>query len=293
MRSMGIGSGNDWKLAAIPDGFNAGGAWMLPRTAGAMTSRYAARVTVEGSGIGAKGSNVVGAGLLTIEGLGTGGLIAGAIGVADITITADGSIKAIISGVGAATITIDGVLTTGALGWLVGTGTLTVDATMNTYAIGWMIGTTDYTTELTTQAIAQEVWRSIATDFDDPGSMGEKLNDAGAAANPWTEDLPGSYIAGQAGHIIGTNLDAKVSEAGGGTPTEIADAVWDDLDAQFLLGCIKNKKYLSKENSTWYLIIKDHTETTDIIKKALKDKDGNNISDIAAGALAQELVSSV
>ena len=83
---------------------------------------------------------------------------------------------------------------------------------------------------------------------------------------------------------------------GGGTPPtvgEIADAVWADTDAQFLLGCIRNKKYLTKEGLIWYLVIKDDAGVSDILKKALKDKNGNNITDIQAGILAQELASSV
>jgi hypothetical protein len=49
--------------------------------------------------------------------------------------------------------------------------------------------------------------------------MGEKLNDAGAASNPWTEALPGAYSEGTAGKIIGTaTYMAKVWPlAGAGT----------------------------------------------------------------------------
>lgn len=72
-----------------------------------------------------------------------------------------------------------------------------------------------------------------------------------------------------------------------------------DFDARIvaqtalLVSYMKNKKYLSKEGSVWYLIIRNDSNTDDILKKALKDKDGNNISDIEAGTLAQELASSV
>jgi hypothetical protein len=44
-----------------------------------------------------------------------------------------------------------------------------------------------------------------------PGSIGGKINSAAAAGDPWTADIPGTYMAGQAGFIVGTNLDAKVS----------------------------------------------------------------------------------
>jgi hypothetical protein len=75
------------------------------------------------------------------------------------------------------------------------------------------------------------------------------------------------------------------------TPTE-HDKVMSIPNIQ-LTDYIKNKKYLSKEGSTWYLIIKNDSGTADILKKALKDKNGNDISDISAGAVAEEWASSV
>ncbi len=37
------------------------------------------------------------------------------------------------------------------------------------------------------------------------------MNNAGAAANPWDESLPGAHVAGTAGYIIGTNINATIS----------------------------------------------------------------------------------
>jgi len=64
-------------------------------------------------------------------------------------------------------------------------------------------------------------------------------------------------------------------------------------DTAFLLSCIRNKKYLSKVGSTWYLIIRNAGDTADILNKALKDKGGADITDITAGAMSSELASSV
>ena len=60
-----------------------------------------------------------------------------------------------------------------------------------------------------------------------------------------------------------------------------------------LVSFVKNKRYLEKVSSAWYLVIRDDGDHTDILRKALKDKNGNNISDIEAGILATELESSV
>jgi hypothetical protein len=56
---------------------------------------------------------------------------------------------------------------------------------------------------------------------------------------------------------------------------------------------IYNKKSLVKNGSIWELIIYDNDNITPILNKALKDKNGNNITDLVAGILAEELQSSV
>ena len=66
-----------------------------------------------------------------------------------------------------------------------------------------------------------------------------------------------------------------------------------DTAVEFIISCIKNKKYLVKESSVWYLVIRNTADDANIVKKALKDKDSSNITDISAGILAQELLTSV
>ena len=72
-----------------------------------------------------------------------------------------------------------------------------------------------------------------------------------------------------------------------------ATEVWANADAQFLLKIIKNKKTLEKAAGIWKLIIYDDDDSTPILQKDIKDKDGNDITDLAAGVLAQELRSTV
>jgi hypothetical protein len=40
---------------------------------------------------------------------------------------------------------------------------------------------------LSPEGLANAVWNRLATDADQPGTMGAKLNDAGGASNPWTD----------------------------------------------------------------------------------------------------------
>ncbi len=70
-----------------------------------------------------------------------------------------------------------------------------------------------------------------------------------------------------------------------------ADALGLDLDT--MLAYVRNKKRLEKVGSTWYLVIRDAGDNVDILRKPLKDKNGNEITDIVAGVMASEGASSV
>jgi hypothetical protein len=50
-----------------------------------------------------------------------------------------------------------------------------------------------------------------ASSHNTANTIGAKINAAGSASDPWSVSLPGSYTSGQAGYIVGTNLNAAVS----------------------------------------------------------------------------------
>lgn len=94
----------------------------------------------------------------------------------------------------------------------------------------------------------------------------------------------------------------------GGSPSPVADTVIGaeimtvvndlevtlDAPVSFLMDCIKNKKYLVKSGSTWYLKIRNTADTADIVSKALKGTDGTTeITDVTAAALGMEIKSTV
>lgn len=89
-----------------------------------------------------------------------------------------------------------------------GTG-LTVAAVSG--AVGSVTGAVGSVTGLTNATIADQVWDEILSGHVVSGSTGEALGAAGAAGDPWITALPGAYSAGQAGYILGTNLNATVS----------------------------------------------------------------------------------
>lgn len=80
-----------------------------------------------------------------------------------------------------------------------------------TGAVGSVTGAVGSVTGLTNASIADQVWDEILSGHVVSGSTGEALGAAGAAGDPWITALPGAYSAGQAGYILGTNLDATAS----------------------------------------------------------------------------------
>lgn len=63
--------------------------------------------------------------------------------------------------------------------------------------------------------IADAVLDETIAEHANAGSVGQAISAAGGAADPLLNPVPGAYAEGTAGYVIGTNLDAKVSEAGG------------------------------------------------------------------------------
>lgn len=60
----------------------------------------------------------------------------------------------------------------------------------------------------TVDQIKAGVWDATAADFNDPGTMGNKMNSAGSAGDPWSTELPGTYTGKQAGKVL-SDVDKK------------------------------------------------------------------------------------
>ena len=122
-----------------------------------------------------------------------------------------------------------------------------LDPTLENSSDGWIftaaaLQQVPAVTVPTAADVADAVWdEPIASHAAVSGSTAEALNAAGASGDPWVAALPGSYTAGQAGYLLGTNLDATVSSrasaadlatVAGYVDTEVAaiKAVTDKLD---------------------------------------------------------------
>lgn len=180
LRNWGKQTGLNWSLAALPFGYTKG--WLLPRKAGAMTSRYEARIEVDVAATAVGGITTTGASSLTFTVAdAAGGLIASGSGAASLVFTvADALLIASLGGSGTAEITLstntpllgaiasltaDGAFTITAGNSQVlpldtssplrtGTASFAITGTLQPYAIGHMSGSTVDNSVLTVDAIA-------------------------------------------------------------------------------------------------------------------------------------------
>lgn len=67
--------------------------------------------------------------------------------------------------------------------------------------------------DLTPEGLRDAVWNALAASYNESGTMGEKMNDAGSAANPWTEVIESGYTAEQILRLIAAAVAGKVSGA--------------------------------------------------------------------------------
>lgn len=191
---------------AIPEGYLAPQSTMLPYELGSMTTSNlngaAALVGVGVSGL---------AGELTITGSGvleaTGGLLAGL----EVSISGAGDLAAIGGGLLEAIITMAGE---GSLAGVVG-ATAGLDVVMS--GVGTLTTSAEGTGEMVieiyvneseaaVQQIVDAVWNALAAEYDLTGTLGEALNGAGSAGNPWITDLSAYETANTAGKILKDRL---------------------------------------------------------------------------------------
>lgn len=187
---------------ALPEGYLSPNAWMLPYDIGSMTSSTLNGVaTLSGTGVNGKSFTVAmaGEGLLTA----TGGLLAGLVvemdGVGDLTAIGGGLLEALVAMAGTGALSGAIGATAGLTVTLAGVGSLTASPS----------GTGEMVLEIfvnqsdaTVTQIVSAVWSALAADFDESGTMGEKMNAAGTAGDPWTTDLSGYNTAGTAGKTM-------------------------------------------------------------------------------------------
>lgn len=219
--------------AAIPYGYYGGrGAWVQPKKGGAVSGVNAIALTLGASGAGSMGVNTSGTASITFDLTGVGGLISSASGVASISLSASGNIFAAKYTSGSAGITLGATGTVKAIGHTGGTAGMTLGASWTPYAVGWVSGTTAEA-GLTPTGIASAVWGSTAASYNAAGTMGEKLNGAGSAGNPWTEVIESGLTAAEVLRILAAAMAGSSQKTGSTIVFKGMDGTTDRITGSF------------------------------------------------------------
>lgn len=208
LRGMYMGEANITDVsnrASLPNGYGQDSWLMAPKAGGISSSN--ARGTGALSAAGISGKFTTG----QADGAGTAtanlSLIVQAIGSAGGTCTVTGTIGGALSAEGTASgvATASGVMS--ALMKAVGQATGVASATATLKGNGSVSGTIYVNeSEATVQQIVDAVWNALASEYDLSGTMGEKLNGAGSAGDPWTTDISAYNTANTAGKILKDRL---------------------------------------------------------------------------------------
>lgn len=185
--NQSVGEGIPSKLAGIPSGHLAPSSWVLPYKPGAMSSFTQCVVTVTPGALNlAAGVNISGDTTVTITvNPADGQLIVSAVGSTSITFNLAGDLAGALSASGSAaiTFTVDNA-TLGATVDAIGAALVQFSNSATIRATGNLSGDITPFTELSPQSLSAAVWEALASAYNTPGSMGELLNSAGAAADP-------------------------------------------------------------------------------------------------------------
>ena len=241
-RNLTAGQGITDDTVGLPSGNRHPSAWMMPQKAGAL----AARNSLTGTGA-VSDANVWAVKLAQAALTGTGDLTAigglivqlvaaitgsGTVSNADIkaflqavaALTGSGGVSdADLEGLGAllAALTASG---TAAGSTLTGIGELDADIVVTG-------------TGLTTANVGTAVWAALASANNEPLTMGEKLNDAGSASNPWTEVIESGYTAAQILRLIAAAVQGDATGLESGAPTfKGLDGTTDRISATYTSG---------------------------------------------------------
>lgn len=196
---------------SMPAGYRNEYQWLLAPKAGGLSS---SQIKGDGDTTNALGQNGLEA-IATIAGIGVisnaaAGLIVEMVatiaGLGGLTASVIGQLQASATLAGTGTVTAAQSALAGMTATLLGTGLLS-DAQQQ--ALGQMSADIYVNqSEATVQEIVDAVWNAIAAQYNLTGTMGEALNGAGGAGNPWITDLSGYTTVNTAGKILKDAADS-------------------------------------------------------------------------------------
>jgi hypothetical protein len=221
--------------SAWNNGYTGQHAWMPAPKAGGLGAYRTADFGFTGSANGAMGVNIVGDTMFTFTVPSAAlQLVVSATGAATFTFTQTGLLAGALDAVGSTSFSFTvGPSNIGALSNAIASASFAFSSIATIRATGELAGDIVPYTELSPESLAASVWNSIAANFNTAGTMGEKMNDAGSASNPWTEVIESGYTAGEILQILAAVSVGKTTivDNGGGSATVTFRGVADDRDA--------------------------------------------------------------
>jgi len=135
-------------------------------------------------------------------------MVAALVGSGSLTASISGQLEAVANLVGSGSLTAAASALAGMVANLTGSGSLTAEQE----ALGEMTANIFVNqSEAQVAQIVEAVWNALAAEYDLGGTMGEKLNAAGTAGDPWTTDLDSYNTAGTAGLLMKKASKPKIS----------------------------------------------------------------------------------
>ena len=240
LRNQSVGQGIPSKLAGIPSGHLAPSSWTLPYKPGAMSSFTNLVVTLTPGTLNlAAGRNISGDTTVTVTvNPAAGQLIVSAVGSTSITFNLAANLAGALSASGstAVTFTVNNA-TLGAIVDAVGATLVQFSASATPRATGNLSGDITPFTELSPQSLSAAVWESLASAYNAPGSMGELLNSAGAAADPLLGIVEGPLTLRDVLRILlAVNAGDATGLEGASMVFKSQDGTVDRVDASYASG---------------------------------------------------------
>ena len=131
-------------------------------------------------------------------------LVAALTGSGTLTASIIGNLQALASLNGSGTLTGAASALAGLVATVAGTG---IVSSASATALGQMVADIFVNqSQATVQEIVDAVWNALASEYNISGTMGNKLNGAGSAGDPWTTDISAYNTANTAGKILKDRL---------------------------------------------------------------------------------------
>jgi len=157
--------------------------WMLPRKSGYVVAFSEMNLT--GNGTAVMGVNGDGESFIQLTANADLSLVVSSTGICNIVLTLTGQSVGVLYGTGTSEIVLWATGTLWAVAFSTWESNITLTAEADISAIGYMTGEMTPFTELSPENLAKAVWSALASENNDIGTMGAKLN----TASSWWVDL--------------------------------------------------------------------------------------------------------